>query len=53
MQELGGSSEIYDVEEHYFEGRRKWWGLDITHADGRRERLDTWRTHGEEHESMK
>ena len=53
MQELGSSSEIYDVEAHYFEVRRKWWGLDITHADGRREHLDAWRTHGEAHESMK
>ena len=53
MQELGASSEIYDVEEHYFEVRRKWWGLDITHADGRHEHLDAWRTIGEDHESMK
>lgn len=53
MQELGGAAEIYDVEEHYFEVRRKWWGLDITHADGRREHLDAWRTVGEGHESMK
>lgn len=53
MQELGASMEIYDVEEHYFEVRRKWWGLDITHADGRREHLDAWRTVGADHESMK
>lgn len=53
MQELGGVSEIYDAEEHYFEVRRKWWGLDITHANGRREHVDTWRTHGENHDSMK
>lgn len=53
MLELGASKEIYDVEEHYFEVRRKWWGLDITHADGRREHVDAWRTHGENHESMK
>lgn len=53
MQELGGATELYDVEEHYFEVRRKWWGLDITHANGRREHLDAWHTHGENHESMK
>jgi outer membrane protein len=35
---LGG--EIYDAEIHYFEVRRKWFGVSITHADGRRERVD-------------
>jgi outer membrane protein len=53
VQELAASGQVYDVEEHYFEVRRKWWGLDITHADGRHERMDTWRTVGEQHESMK
>ena len=53
VQELSASGQVYDIEEHYFEVRRKWWGLDITHADGRREILDTWRTVGEHHESMK
>lgn len=53
VQELAASGQVYDVQEHYFEVRRKWWGLDITHADGRHERLDTWRTVGEQHDSMK
>ena len=53
MQEIGASGTIYDPQEHYFEVRRQWWGLDITHADGRHEALDLWHTHGESHESMK
>jgi outer membrane protein len=53
MQELGSAPEIYDVEANYFEVRRKWWGLSITHADGHREHLDFWNTVGEQHESMK
>jgi outer membrane protein len=53
VQELASVGSVYDPEEHYFEIRRKWWGLDITHADGHRERLDAWATHGEHHESMK
>ncbi len=40
------NSEVYDPEEHYFEVRRKWWGLSITHADGHHERVDLWETHG-------
>ncbi len=39
---LGVVDYVYDPEEHYFEVRRKWFGLDITHADGRRERMDAW-----------
>jgi outer membrane protein len=38
--EMALGSEIYDAEIHYFEVRRKWFGLSITHADGRRERVD-------------
>jgi outer membrane protein len=53
MQELAAAPQVYDPEEHYFEVRRQWWGLDITHRDGHRERLDLWATHGEAHESMK
>ena len=53
MLELAAVPQVYDPEEHYFEVRRKWWGLDITHSDGRHERLDVWRSHGEQHESMK
>lgn len=40
------NSEIYDAEAHYFEVRRNWWGLSISHADGRREQHDLWETHG-------
>ena len=53
VQEIGGSDQVYDTEQNYFEVRRKWWGLDITHADGSREALDLWKSHGENHESMK
>jgi outer membrane protein len=33
-------SVVYDPEEHYREMRQNWFGLSITHADGRRELLD-------------
>lgn len=46
---LGLGSQVYDAEEHYFEVRRKWWGISITHADGRRESHDLWDTHGRHH----
>lgn len=36
---LGVSSLIYDVEAHYEDVRRKWFGISITHNDGRREEL--------------
>lgn len=39
---LGVASEVYDAEIHYQEVRRKWWGLSITHDDGRREDVDLW-----------
>ncbi len=42
VQDLGVAPLVYDPEEHYFEVRRKWWGISITHADGRRESLDLW-----------
>lgn len=35
---LGG--EFYDAQANYLETRRKWYGLAITHADGRRENVD-------------
>ncbi len=44
---LGVAGTVYDAEEHYHEVRRKWWGLSITHEDGRREDVDLWSTHGE------
>jgi outer membrane protein len=41
-EDLRLSSEIYDVEIHYAEIRRKWWGISITHRDGREEKIDAW-----------
>ena len=35
---LGG--EIYDAEINYFDTRRRWFGLNITRGDGRREKVD-------------
>jgi outer membrane protein len=32
--------EVYDPDAHYDEVRRKWFGIDITHADGRRETVE-------------
>ncbi len=46
---LGLTSEVYDPEVHYNEVRRKWWGLSITHSDGRSEERDLWETHGRSH----
>jgi outer membrane protein len=46
IQELDAASEVYDPSLHYFEVRRKWWGVSITHADGKREALDLWQTVG-------
>lgn len=34
------AGEVYDPEIHYEEVRRQWWGLSITHGDGRHEFLD-------------
>ena len=53
MPELGTVEQVYDPEAHYFEVRRKWWGVSITRADGRREHLELWDTHGSSHDSMK
>ena len=36
-ENLAVSDEIYDAEAHYNDVRRKWYGLSITHADGRQE----------------
>lgn len=38
--ELGLGDEFYDAEVNYLETRRRWFGLAITHADGRRENVD-------------
>jgi outer membrane protein len=36
-EELALTSEVYDPEVHYQEARNNWFGIDITHPDGRRE----------------
>jgi outer membrane protein len=51
IQELGGVSEVYDPEVHYFEVRRKWFGVSITRNDGRKEWYDFWSSHGERQHS--
>ncbi len=43
MSHLGAAPQVYDAESHYSEIRRKWWGVSITHADGREEFLDLFR----------
>jgi outer membrane protein len=53
IPELGNAALAYDVEAHYHEVRRKWWGISITHSSGYRERLDLWDTHGVKHSSVK
>ena len=53
MAELQVAPQVYDPEEHYFEVRRKWWGLDITNAQGHHEAFDAYQTYGKDHESMK
>jgi len=39
---LGLTSYVYDPDVHYHEVRRKWWGIRITHRDGREESHDLW-----------
>jgi outer membrane protein len=45
-RELNLTSKVYDAEEHYFDVRRKWFGISITHQNGRQERVDLWDKHG-------
>lgn len=40
VSEVGAATEVYNPEVHYVEVRNKWWGIDITHDDGRREHVD-------------
>jgi len=40
VSEVGAATEVYNPEVHYDDVRNKWWGLDITHDDGRREHID-------------
>ena len=49
IDNIGVASEVYDPEVHYAEVRRQWWGISITHADGRREDVDLWDSHGRRH----
>jgi outer membrane protein len=51
VAELGVTEKVYDATIHYFEVRRQWWGISITHPNGRKEQLELWDTHGEKHES--
>jgi outer membrane protein len=37
---IGAAANIYDPVVHYKEVRNKWFGLSITHADGRREAFE-------------
>jgi outer membrane protein len=52
-QDMALSSTVYDAEAHYHEIRRKWWGVNITHRDGRHEYLDLWASHGEKQKPLK
>ena len=52
VAEVGAASTVYDPEIHYSEVRRKWWGIDITHDDGRQEHMDLWNARVE-HEPVK
>jgi outer membrane protein len=49
---VGAVDSVYDPQVHYEEVRRKWWGIDITHDDGRREHMDLWEARIE-HEPVK
>jgi outer membrane protein len=40
VAEVGAASEVYDPEVNYEDVRSKWWGIDITHDDGRTEHID-------------
>ena len=44
---LSLTSQSYDPDAHYHEVRRQWWGIDITHDDGRAEHIDLWESHGQ------
>ena len=37
---IGAAANVYDPVVHYKEVRRKWFGLSITHSDGRREEFE-------------
>lgn len=52
VAELGAVGTVYDPVVHADEVRRKWFGIDITHDDGRAEHVDTWKA-DVRHESIK
>jgi outer membrane protein len=52
-EQLSLTKLVYDPEVHYKDVRRKWWGISITHSDGRHEKLDLWDKHGAKHKSLK
>lgn len=49
VSETHSADKIYDPETHYFEVRRRWWGISITDRHGRHETLDLWDSHGQRH----
>lgn len=40
VSEVGAATAVYNPEVHYQQVRNKWWGIDITHGDGRQEHVD-------------
>jgi outer membrane protein len=52
VTDISLTDTVYDPEVHYFEVRRKWWGISITYGDGRRRSIDLWDSHGQ-HRPMK
>ncbi|CAA2141577.1 TolC family outer membrane protein [Hyphomicrobium sp. ghe19] len=40
VSEVGAATAVYNPEVHYLEVRNKWFGLDITHDDGRQEHME-------------
>ena len=52
-EQLSLTKLVYDPEVHYQDVRRKWWGISITHSDGRQEKLDLWDKHGAKHKPSK
>lgn len=49
IQELGSVSDVYDPNIHYYEIRRKWWGVSITDANGRTQHHDFWNAVGRQY----
>ena len=39
-QTLNVSALVYDAEAHYTDVRRKWFDLNVTYSDGRREAIE-------------